>query len=137
VVGPVKRTALKPNPEKVREWREKQRAWQRKPTALKRSAQKRRTSHTAARSEAFRRSRGRCIVCGARAVHGHHVLPVEKWPELTARAENIVALCHRCHVRHHSAMNRIRWDELPACTILLAQTTSGAAAVYLERTYPR
>jgi 5-methylcytosine-specific restriction endonuclease McrA len=130
-VGPVKRSELRPQPEKVREWMQRSR----KP--LRRTRRKARTSHTEARREAFRRSGGRCIVCGARAAHGHHVLPVEKWPELTARAENIVALCHRCHVRHHSAMNRIRWDELPQCTITLAQSTSGAAAVYLERTYPR
>jgi 5-methylcytosine-specific restriction endonuclease McrA len=120
VVGPVKRTALKRG---------------RKP--LRRTPRKARVSHREARSEAFRRSRGRCIVCGSRAVHGHHTLPVSRWPELTACAANIVAVCEPCHARHENAHRRIRWDELPECTITLAQTTSGAAAVYLERTYPR
>jgi 5-methylcytosine-specific restriction endonuclease McrA len=127
----VKRSELRPQPEKVREWMRRSR----KP--LKRTARKARTSHKDARSEAFRRSGGRCIVCGARAAHGHHVLPVSRWPELTDRASNIVSVCEPCHARHENAHRRIRWDELPAITILLAQTTSGAAAVYLERTYPR
>jgi hypothetical protein len=127
----MKRTALKPNPEKVREFIRRNR----KP--LERTARKTRTSHTRARSEAFRRSGGRCIVCGARAAHGHHVLPVEKFPELTAISANIVAVCEVHHVLHHAAHRRIRWDELPQCTITLAQTTSGAAAVYLEKVYPR
>jgi hypothetical protein len=29
------------------------------------------------------------------------------------------------------------WNELPACAVTLAYATSGAAAVFLERTYPR
>jgi hypothetical protein len=64
-------------------------------------------------------------------------MPVSRWPELTAIAENIVGVCEPCHARHENAHRRIRWDELPQCTITLAQTTSGAAAVYLERTYAR
>lgn len=127
----MKRSPLKADPEKVAAWSRKSRA------PLKRSPRKARVSHTRARGEAFRRSRGRCIVCRARAAHGHHVLPVEKWPALTARAENIVALCDVCHARHHSAMRRVKWSELPQCSITLAQSTSGAAALYLERTYPR
>lgn len=127
----MKRTALRPNPAKMREFQQRSR----KP--LKRTARKARMSSTRARSEAFRRSRGRCIVCGDRAAHGHHVLPVERWPELTAVAENIVAVCERCHARHENAHRRIRWDELPQCAITLAYSTSGAAAVYLERVYPR
>jgi 5-methylcytosine-specific restriction endonuclease McrA len=127
----VKRSELRPDPTKVREWMQRSR----KP--LRRTARKARTSHTEARREAFQRSGGRCIVCGHKAAHGHHVLPVQRWPALTARAENIVAVCEPCHARHENAHRRIRWEELPACAILLAQTTSGAAAVYLERTYSR
>jgi hypothetical protein len=127
----VKRTELRPDPTTVREWMRHSR----KP--LKRTARKSRTSHREARSEAFRRSGGRCIVCGARAVHGHHTLPVEKWPELTDRADCIVALCETCHARHHSAHRRIRWEELPACVITLAYAHSGSTAVYLEKMYPR
>lgn len=65
------------------------------------------------------------------------MLPVSKWPELTAVATNIVGVCMGCHARHENAHRRIRWEELPSCSVLLAQTTSGAAAVYLERTYTR
>jgi 5-methylcytosine-specific restriction endonuclease McrA len=130
-VGPVKRSELRPQPEKVREWMQRTR----KP--LRRTPRKARVSHTEARRTALQRSRGRCIVCGSRAVHGHHVLPVSRWPELTAVAANIVACCEACHARHENAHRRIRWEELPECAILLAQTTSGAAAVYLDKIYPR
>jgi hypothetical protein len=130
-VGPVKRSELRPQPEKVREWMQRSR----KP--LRRTPRKARVSHTEARRTALQRSRGRCIVCGHKAEHGHHVLPVERFPELTAVAENIVGVCLVHHALHHAAHRRIRWDELPQCTITLAQSTSGAAAVYLERTYPR
>lgn len=109
----------------------------RRTSPLKRAARKARVSHTGARREALRRSRGRCIVCGARAAQGHHVLPVQRFPELTACAANIVGVCEGCHARHESAHRRIRWNELPACAVTLAYATSGAAAVYLERTYPR
>lgn len=126
----VKRSRLTPNPEKVREFMQRNRR------PLKRTSRKARVSHTAARSEALRRSGGRCIVCGERAVHGHHVLPVEKWPELAACAANIVGVCEVHHVLHHAAHRRIRFEELPVCAVTLAQSTSGAAALYLERTYP-
>lgn len=127
----MKRSALKrgeplrPDPEKVRAFLQRRRP------------RKARVSHAGARSEALRRSGGRCIVCGERAVHGHHALPVSKWPELTNVADGIIGLCERCHAQHHAAMRRVRWEELPECVIVLAQTTSGAAALYLERVYPR
>lgn len=127
----MKRSALKrgeplrPDPEKVRAF------------LRRRRPRKARVSHAGARTEALRRSGGRCIVCGERAVHGHHVLPVERFPELTDCAANIVGVCEVHHALHHSAHRRIRWEELPECVIVLAQTTSGAAAMFLERTYPR
>lgn len=87
-----------------------------------------------------KRSKGRCVVCGAKcdARHDrHHVLPVERWPALERMAENQVLACIDCHMNHEAASRRIRWAELPECAITLAYATSGAAAVYIERTYPR
>jgi hypothetical protein len=87
-----------------------------------------------------KRSRGRCIVCRARCDvrrDRHHVLPVQTWPELETVAANQVLACVDCHMAHEAASRRIRWAELPECAITLAYATSGAAAVYLERMYPR
>jgi AhpD family alkylhydroperoxidase len=91
-----------------------------------------------ARREAFRRSGRQCIVCRRRGqLQAHHVLPVREWPELAALAANMVGVCAGCHDAHERAARRIRWEELPACAVTLAQATSGAAAVFLEHTYPR
>jgi 5-methylcytosine-specific restriction endonuclease McrA len=107
--------------------------------ALRPSTPKRRPKLPGAvRQAALKRSRGRCIVCGERQrLQAHHVLPVREWPELTAVESNIVGLCAGCHDNHERAHRRIRWHELPECAITLAYSTSGAAAVFLERTYPR
>lgn len=109
-------------------------------TALAPGERKRRPKvPDSARMEAFKRSRSRCVVCGQRVVRlqAHHVLPVREWPALAAHADNMVGVCPGCHDAHERAARRIRWAELPECAITLAYATSGAAAVYLERTYPR
>lgn len=108
-------------------------------TPLKTSARKRRPKVSDEhRLTAFKRSRGKCIVCSARVkLQAHHVLPVRDWPMLANMAENMVGVCPGCHDNHERAHRRIRWDELPQCAITLAYSTSGAAAVYVERTYPR
>jgi hypothetical protein len=86
------------------------------------------------------RSRGKCVVCGKRCDvrrDRHHVLAVQRWPELECHPDNQVLACIACHAAHELASRRILWHELPQCAITLAYATSGAAAVYLERTYPR
>lgn len=90
------------------------------------------------RQRAFKRSRGKCIVCQRRVrLTVHHVLPVREWPSLVAVEDNLVGVCGGCHMNHEAAHRRIRWHELPPCAITLAHATSGAAVVFLERTYPR
>jgi 5-methylcytosine-specific restriction endonuclease McrA len=93
----------------------------------------------AAALEVAARSRGRCVVCGGRRnLTRHHVLPVQRWPELELVAANMVLVCwDPCHAAHENASRRIRWEHLPECSITLAETTSGAASIYLAKTYPR
>jgi 5-methylcytosine-specific restriction endonuclease McrA len=100
----------------------------------------RRKVSAAVRMEVAKRSGGRCVVCGRkdRRLTRHHVLPVQTFPELETVAANMVLVCwDPCHSAHENASRRIRWAELPQCAITLAYATSGAAAVFLERTYPR
>jgi 5-methylcytosine-specific restriction endonuclease McrA len=79
-----------------------------------------------------------CIVCGTgRSLQPHHVLPVERWPELTTHPHNIVLICWADHDNHTRAHRRIKLEELPPEAVRLAQETSGAAAAYLWRTYAR
>lgn len=130
----MKRSPLKADPQKVRAWRERQRS------ALTRRVPRKRREPISAyvRREAFARSNRKCIVCKRRVqLEIHHVLPVRQWPELTADVRNLVGICSACHANHEAAARRVRWDELPPCAITLAQMTSGAAVVYMERTYPR
>jgi 5-methylcytosine-specific restriction endonuclease McrA len=90
------------------------------------------------RKRVFARSKRKCIVCSRRVrLQIHHVLPVREWPALVADDANLVGICEPCHQRHESAHRRIRWEELPPCAVTLAYATSGAAAVFMERTYPR
>lgn len=90
------------------------------------------------RKRALARNRNRCIVCQRRVrLQLHHFLPVRTWPELTTVEANLGGICQRCHEAHECAHRRIPWTALPECAITLAYSTSGAAAVYFERTYPR
>lgn len=100
---------------------------------------KRRQSISAkVRRDVYARSNRKCIVCRKRRpLTIHHVLPVREWPALELDARNMVGVCAGCHDEHERAHRRIRWSELPECAITLAYATSGAAAVYLERTYTR
>jgi hypothetical protein len=85
-----------------------------------------------------KRSHGRCIVCRAKCDprrDRHHVLPVQSWPDLEFVADNQVLICLPDHMAHEGASRRIRMAELPECAITLAHATSGAAVVFLERTY--
>jgi 5-methylcytosine-specific restriction endonuclease McrA len=90
------------------------------------------------RKAVFARSRRKCIVCQRRVrLQIHHCLPVRLFPALELDPDGMVGICGTCHERHENASRRIRWNELPACAVTLAYATSGAAAVFLERTYPR
>lgn len=57
------------------------------------------------RHEALERANHRCEICGCeldfRSVSIHHILPRLTHPEKEFDADNIQALCHACHVRHH------------------------------------
>jgi hypothetical protein len=110
-----------------------------KRTPLKAGKPKRRRKQPAEVLAAIaKRSGGRCIVCRAKCDprrDRHHVLPVQTWPELELVAANQILVCLDDHMAHEGASRRIRMAELPACAITLAHATSGAAVVYLERTY--
>lgn len=91
-----------------------------------------------ARQRVFTRSKRKCIVCHRRVrLSIHHVLPVRLFPDLQLDPANMTGVCEGCHDNHERAHRRIRWAELPECAITLAHATSGAAVVFLERTYPR
>ncbi len=142
--GPLKRTVgLRANLDKVREFQRRARENAKAPdrAPLKRSPPKRREKQPdAVLREIEKRSRGRCIVCGARCDvrrDRHHVLPVSRYPKLECVADNQVLACVQCHMSHEAASRRIRYDELPECAIRLAHMTSGAAVLELDRHYPR
>jgi hypothetical protein len=161
----VKRSPLKADPEKVREFMRRGRessALAR--TALKSGRRKRRPPiPEAVRLTVVRRSHGACLVClldytstpgalsprriGALVAQGvigraeqlHHLLPVREWPRWLKAPDNMVALCEACHDRHERAFRRLRWEWLPeGCRLFLMAVADadGTAWAYLARTYP-
>lgn len=66
------------------------------------------------RDAVYRRSAGRCIVCGAVAQQVHHVLAKARWPQFYLEARNLVGVCPDCHAAHENASRRIRMSELAA-----------------------
>lgn len=56
---------------------------------------------------AWDRDRGVCVGCGLKARFWHHVLSQQKWPELADEPLNVVAVCRRCHERHHTGVLRL------------------------------
>lgn len=83
--------------------------------------------------------RRRCLVCGGRAVHEHHVVYRQ---ELRRRGgdprdrRNLVPVCGRCHGDHHSAVRRIPLELLPGCVWVFAEELMGAyGRDYLARYY--
>jgi 5-methylcytosine-specific restriction endonuclease McrA len=119
-------------------------------TSLKRTAlnpgkrKQRKKRPVALRDEVRKRSHGRCIVCvfdneqpPAKIAHLHHVLGVERWPELELAASNLVGLCVRHHEQHTKAFRRVPMAALPACAVTMAHTLGGRAVMELERYYPR
>jgi 5-methylcytosine-specific restriction endonuclease McrA len=90
------------------------------------------------RKAVFARSKRKCIVCHRRVrLTIHHVLPVRMFGALELDPANMIGVCEGCHDAHERAARRIRQGELPTCAITLAYATSGEAAMFLERTYPR
>jgi 5-methylcytosine-specific restriction endonuclease McrA len=155
----LKRSALKPNPEKVREWQQRSRTPLKRETRLAPGKRKQRAKvPQTIRDKVRRRSSGACVVClfdarqrgdtrrvaqmlftghVARIEDLHHALPVRDYPQLELEPDNLVGVCRAHHDLHERAHRRIPWAALPECAITLAYSTSGAAAVFLERTYPR
>jgi HNH endonuclease len=105
-------------------------------TPLKRSPAKRRKSvPSGTRKRVMARSGGLCVACTtAPAIELHHVLPVQKWPDLTTKPANLVAVCRPCHANHETAFARIPRHRLPDAAIGLAHSVG--AGWYIERTYP-
>jgi hypothetical protein len=62
----------------------------------------------------------RCVGCGARAVHRHHVVYRQHCRRygLDADApENLVTLCMRCHFQHHRCLPKLPVAVLPEETV--------------------
>ena len=58
------------------------------------------------RKSILRRDGYRCQECkryGRRrdATEVHHIKPVEVWPELAYKDDNLISLCHGCHNKMH------------------------------------
>lgn len=145
----MKRSEMKPNPEKVRAWLNKSRKpMPRGEKGLARKAPKKKPAlPPALRAAVMARSRGRCVVCvhlgvdrPRRAAHVHHLLEQRNFPEYRLVEENCVGVCEPCHDEHERAHRRIPWEALPVvCRDFLgvAALASGAAARAVDRNYPR
>lgn len=89
-----------------------------------------------------------CIVCGARAVHGHHAvarqtilsarhLSPEERALLAYDARQGVPICERCHSRHELAVARIPFERLPAPVVAWALEHGFRSRIMDKRVYPR
>ena len=123
----MKRTDLRTDPAKVREWQERsrQRARERDrgrrplasselvPIPVRQLKNPPPQAPASARQAARARSGGRCIVClfegrtgsTTKAVHLHHVLPkgLARFSRWAADSRNLVGLCELHHARHTDA----------------------------------
>lgn len=88
-----------------------------------------------------------CIVCGDRAVHGHHV--IARQTILTARhlsaeervllaydARQGVPICERCHSRHELAVARIPFERLPPGVVAWVIEHGFRSRIMDRRVYP-
>lgn len=128
----MRRTPLKVDPQRVREWKDRARA------AAARDG--RQPLPAAIRSQIIPPGQ-RCIVpgCRSRARSVHHLLQVQRFPWYEHEVDNLVPLCHKHHARHESAFERLRWEWLPfRCRGWLARIArvDGDAWGALIRTYP-
>ena len=144
----MKRTALKADPEKVRQFINRNRGslsrgagtLERKP--LKRTAKKRRASvPKALRARVYARSDGLCVCgCGRRCSHLHHVLRVEKsdWAHLELVEQVMVGLHWQCHQRHEFEPNgRLPFERLPKIVVDYVRGLGEKAEAELVRYHPR
>jgi hypothetical protein len=83
----------------------------------------------------------RCMVCGAKAVHAHHVVPKrtivargEADFPLVYDARNGFPICPACHERHEKAFRRIWRHELAFAHVDWAE--SNGFGWVIERYYP-
>lgn len=81
----------------------------------------------------------RCVVCGGKAVQGHHVteaavLRREGHADKLWDLRNMVPVCSYCHGRHHLGARRITEDLLPAPALAFASELG--LDWWIERTYP-
>lgn len=160
----MKRSELRSDPELVQAWQdrsrkraiERARAAKREARALvasRRVPKRRRQDKTIPGATGWTQRvfvlHGRqCIVCGRRAVQGHHVVP--RQAILTARhlsrderlelaydARNGVPVCYRCHERHETATERIPFDRLPVSVVEWAVEHGFRQRVFDRRIYAR
>ncbi len=91
------------------------------------------------RHRVYARSDFRCVCgCGRACTALHHVLPVQRWPELELIEANMVGMANMpCHLAHENAQPRLPYERLPQCALDLARETGPDAVAYIERTYPR
>jgi 5-methylcytosine-specific restriction endonuclease McrA len=137
----VKRSELRPDPEKVRAWQQRSRERaqrQRKPAKKKASIPR------AVRAEVRTRTANRCAVCitvlasrPRRIAHLHHLFPEAEYPHLAKEPANLIGLCAECHSDYHfGGVNprRIPREALPRATFELA--CREGLGWFIERTYP-
>lgn len=160
----MKRSRLRTDPDKVQAWRdrsrdrelERERAAKREardlskrlPVPKRRREDKRLPGATGWTQRVFMLHGRTCIVCGARAAQGHHVVPrqailtarhisTEERRELAYDARNGVPVCVRCHERHETATVRIPFDRLPTSVVEWAVEHGFRQRVYDRRIYTR
>jgi predicted nucleic-acid-binding Zn-ribbon protein len=78
----------------------------------------------------------RCIGCGARSVHRHHVITRQECKRRGIDAdtpENLVPLCLRCHFQHHRCLPKLKQSVLPGATVEWADGIG--MAWFLDRYY--
>jgi len=136
----MRRKAIRPNPERVREWqqrsREKAQQRPRKPSSgFRRKAR----VPAAVRQRVFARSAGRCVRpgCERKAAHIHHWLDEAKFPHLALIEDNMSGTCAQCNWAHHFAPDqRLPRSAIPACALRLAEQAGRGARAHLQRYYP-
>lgn len=80
----------------------------------------------------------KCVWCGRRAVHRHHIL-YRQWFRRELHGDmndprNTLPLCAACHARHHSAFRRLPRRLLSSEALQFANEVGGMSRI--ERTYP-
>lgn len=141
----MKQSELKADPAKVRDWnlRSRVKAAERardvprpglKPGKRKSKAK----IPPEIRAAAKRRSGGVCVHpgCKTKAIHVHHWLSEEHFPELAKIEANLSALCVKHHWAHHYEPDgRLPFSAIPDCTIRLAAKIGPRAQSHLDRYY--